>query len=447
MARGILSPKKNMKAYRLALIGLLAVSTIAMVAFTKHREDKMEARKKLRPIPKGCVFMTVMGEEKSDSFYIYKSTEAVMKSLDHGLDWLVQAQQKNGGWGAGSHYRQDVLDPHAVTADPATTSMVAMAILRSGSTFTSGEYSKELRKALSYLLTAIETSHENKFTITSETGTQIQTKLGANIDVVLTSQFLTNTLDYLDFDGELKARVKRDLDICIKKIQNTQQQDGSFAGGSWAGVLQSALANNALESAQAAGMAVSDSVLKLSRDYQKGNMDSKSGDVKTDRGAGIVLYSVSGTARASAKEARKVEEAMLKGKASGVIQQNAPVTAESLQELGFTKDEAIGYATSYEVYQASKSQAQRDDVMSGFGNNGGEEFLSYLQTGESLIVGKDNSWKSWYDNTSGRLIKIQNDDGSWSGHHCITSPVFCTATCLLILSVNNDVERLERVGK
>lgn len=436
-----------MKAYRLALIGLLAVSTIAMVAFTIHREDKVEDRKKLRPIPKGCVFMTLMGEEKSDSFYIYKSTEAVIKSLDRGLGWLVKAQQGNGGWGAGSHYQQDVLDPHVVKTDPATTSMVAMAILRSGSTFTSGEYNKELRKALSYLLTAIETSNENKFTITNETDTQIQTKLGANIDVVLTSQFLTNTLDYLDFDGELKARVRRDLDICIKKIQNTQQHDGSFAGGSWAGVLQSALANNALETAQAAGMSVSDTILKRSRDYQKGNIDSKSGDVKTDRGAGIVLYSVSGTARASAKEARKVEEEMNKAKGRGALAQNAPVTVENLQEIGFTKDEALEYATSYEVYQSSKTQAQRDDVMSGFGNNGGEEFLSYLQTGESLIVGKDNSWKSWYDNTSGRLIKIQNDDGSWSGHHCITSPVFCTATCLLILSVNNDVEKLERVGK
>lgn len=437
-----------MKTFKLVFLGLLAISTMATLAFTFYnKESRVSHRKALRPIPKGCVFMTVMGEEKSDSFHIYKSTEAVLKSLDHGLDWLIKAQQQNGGWGAGSHSRQDVMDPHAVTADPATTSMVAMAILRSGSTFTSGAHSKQLRSALGYLLNAIEASQENPSTITSETGTQIQTKLGANIDVVLTSQFLTNTLDYLDFDEKLKTRVKRDLEICLKKIQNTQQSDGSFAGGSWAGVLQSALANNALESAQAAGMNVSDTVLTRSRNYQKGNLESKTGEVKTDRGAGIVLYSVSGTARASAKEARKVEEAMRKGKASGAIAQHATVTVENLEALGFAKDEALNYATSYEVYQVSKTQAQRDDVMSGFGNNGGEEFLSYLQTGESMIIGKDNSWKSWYDNTSGRLLKIQNDDGSWSGHHCITSPVFCTATCLLILSVNNDVEKLERVGK
>lgn len=73
--------------------------------------------------------------------------------------------------------------------------------------------------------------------------------------------------------------------------------------------------------------------------------------------------------------------------------------------------------------------------------------MSYLQTGEGMIMGKDKEWKKWYDNMNGRLLKIQNQDGSWNGHHCITSPVFCTATCLLILSVNNDIEQLVAMGK
>jgi hypothetical protein len=98
------------------------------------------------------------------------------------------------------------------------------------------------------------------------------------------------------------------------------------------------------------------------------------------------------------------------------------------------------------VYESAKVTAQRDDVMSGFGNNGGEEFLSYLQTGEGMVINKDTEWTKWYANISGRLLKIQNEDGSWNGHHCITSPVFCTATCLLILSVNNDVDKLVKQG-
>ena len=31
------------------------------------------------------------------------------------------------------------------------------------------------------------------------------------------------------------------------------------------------------------------------------------------------------------------------------------------------------------------------------------------------------------------LERVQNADGCWSGHHCITGRTFCTATALLVL--------------
>jgi hypothetical protein len=31
------------------------------------------------------------------------------------------------------------------------------------------------------------------------------------------------------------------------------------------------------------------------------------------------------------------------------------------------------------------------------------------------------------------LNRIQDKDGGWSGHHCITGRTFCTATALLVL--------------
>jgi len=85
--------------------------------------------------------------------------------------------------------------------------------------------------------------------------------------------------------------------------------------------------------------------------------------------------------------------------------------------------------------------------MKGFGNNGGEEFMSFLQTGESLIINNDESWTDWYEQVAANLNNIQNRDGSWNGHHCITSPVFCTATCLMILSINNDIDKLIEQGQ
>ena len=99
--------------------------------------------------------------------------------------------------------------------------------------------------------------------------------------------------------------MKDDLAICVDKIQKAQNSNGSFQGSGWAGVLQSSFANNALEAAQAQGISVDTVVLQKSRDFQKGNFDEKTGAVNTDLGAGVVLYSVSSSTRAAAKEARK----------------------------------------------------------------------------------------------------------------------------------------------
>lgn len=437
----------HMKKFRfLPLILGTGALVFSLAAFTLKETHTATHAKTLREIPKGCVFRTIMGEENSDNHLLYYTPDNVTLAVNRGLTWLTQAQHESGGWGAGSHSRQHIMDPHAVQTDPATTSMVAMAILRSGSTLTKGEYAPQLNKALEYILRAVEQSPAATYNITELKGTQIQTKLGANIDVVLAAQFLSTMVEHTAHNKALQERVKKNLNTCVAKIQRAQDRDGSISGDGWAGVLQSSFATTALEAAQAMGASVDDEALKKAREYQKGNYDAKTGKSKTDRGAGIVLYSVSGSTRASAKEARRVQEEMEEAKRNGTLAPSATPSAENLEKIGFTKDEAMRYATAYEVYNSAKQTAQRNDVLDGFGNNGGEEFLSYLQTGEGMIIGKDQGWKTWYDNMSGRLIKIQNEDGSWSGHHCITSPVFCTATCLLILAVNNDVERLVKMG-
>ena len=69
----------------------------------------------------------------------------------------------------------------------------------------------------------------------------------------------------------------------------------------------------------------------------------------------------------------------------------------------------------------------------GFGNNGGEEFLSYMNIGEMLVVQGGNEWEKWNKSIAANLGRVQNQDGSWSGQHCITGRTFCTAAALLTL--------------
>ena len=399
-----------------------------------------------KPEPKGCVFKTVYEAEGLDPSFALQTPENVMRSEKRGLDWLVQAQANDGGFGSGAHARQDIIDPHAVSTDPATTAMVGMALMRMGSTLDKGQYAAQLKKVSEYLLVQVEKAPKGAVNVTQLTGTQIQSKLGANIDVALTAQFLSNLMAKIGEEHALFLRSKRALNTCVGMIQRSQNADGSVQGDGWAGVLQSSFAASALESAKSVGADVDDEALDLARDHQKANFDVTTGNVATERSAGVTLYAVSGSTRSSAAEAREVNENVARAKKEGKVAKDAPVSVKTLEEAGYSRGQAEKLNTAYNVYNEAKTQAQAADVISGFGNNGGEEFLSFLQTGESLVIAKDNSWKNWYGQTTSRLVEIQNQDGSWNGHHCITSPVFCTATSLLILSVNNDIEHLLAQG-
>ena len=430
---------------KLVLVAIPVFSLALWLSLENPNSNYAETQRVLEPID-GCVFMTLMGEQSSQNFEVFLTSENLSLSVRDGLAWLQEAQLPSGGYGAGSHNAQHVRDPHAVKADPATTAMVAQAFLRSGITLEAGKYADNLKGALQYLLETVENTPKSAKYITEVRGTQIQTKLGQNIDAVLTAQLLANLLDR-DLKGIDKKRVTRCLDICVAKIEANTDTSGKQSGAGWAGVLQSGLALSALESADAVGVTVNDEVIERSKQYQKDNYDAETGNIKTEDGAGVMLYSVSNSVRASAKEARVVEQAIKKAKKEGVLTNDAPVTVDNLKKIGYSETEAMEYNTSYQVYQSGKNKAQQEEVLNGFGNNGGEEFLSFLQTGESMVVNQDEDWKKWYDSMSGRILKMQNRDGSWNGHHCITSPVFCTATSILLLTVENDMEFLSKVGE
>ena len=93
--------------------------------------------------------------------------------------------------------------------------------------------------------------------------------------------------------------------------------------------------------------------------------------------------------------------------------------------------------------EVKKDQAAANDALvgrlsdprfvSGFGSNGGEEFLSYMMISETLVAEGGTRWTQWDEGVTANLNRIQNRDGSWSGHHCITGRTFCTAAALLVL--------------
>lgn len=373
-----------------------------------------------------------------------KDAKPIAEFLKNGIDWLAASQYENGGWGAGQHSAQQIKDPKAVNIDPATTAFSAMALMHAGHSLENGRYSNNLKKALEILLEITESSTENNPNITTITGTQPQNKLGQNIDVAMAAQFFAKILEQTKSDKQLLQQTKKALKICIAKIENSQQNDGSWNDRGWAPVLQSAMANNALEFSDGVGVSIDKETLNRSREYQKQNV-SASGDITVEKAAGIKLYAASSTQRATAEETKKVKK-VLKNKSAFKDIENAKTPPPSaaieevavlLEDEGYEKNIAYNMASSYTVNKSAAWQMQSDDVLSGFGNNGGEEFLSYMMASQSLASEEDQeAWFKWHQKMSERLSKIQNGNGSWSGHHCITSPVFCTAAVIMTLTAD-----------
>jgi hypothetical protein len=103
---------------------------------------------------------------------------------------------------------------------------------------------------------------------------------------------------------------------------------------------------------------------------------------------------------------------------------------------------AGGLAAAYSASDVQSGRLQEEELLRGFGTNGGEEFLSYMQTSEALVIEGGAAWGEWKASMLARLGKVQSPDGSWTGHHCITSPVFSTSAVLQTLTADRDAELL-----
>lgn len=437
-----MNPKHKKVALVAAALPLLLVLAYAFALTSPSKPAVPDEHIRCTQEHHVCVMKTMFeledGPGQLKSFNDLELPAEARASIKSGLNWIAKAQLPDGGWGAGFHAQQDIRDPHAVAADPATTSLVLLSLLRTGNSLDSGIYQKQVVKATEFLLNKIEAWPLNQPKLTTLTGTQPQQKLGDNIDAILTVQYLTTLLKYHEKHA-WKERIQNALQKCVSRIEKEQDTDGGWKGGGWAPVLQSALADQALEEAKEIGITVDSAVLFKSKNYQKGNFDTATKSAITGKSAGVMLYSLSSTTRSSAKEAKKAKAIVDKAKKEGKLTQNANVDEQSLVSAGVAPPQAKEMVTAYNINVNTKAQSMQADVMEGFGSNGGEELISYLMTGESIRLQGGAEWKQWYDGMMKKIITIQKRDGSWEGHHCITSPVFCTAAALLVLSIQNDM--------
>jgi Squalene-hopene cyclase C-terminal domain len=372
----------------------------------------------------------------------------VKASVEKGAKWLASVQGADGGWGqdggATSHVRQNE-NLESKGNDVANTAVAALALLRAGD-----QYRPNVERAVDFILKKIEASPTDGLSITDVNQTQIQRKLGPYIDTFLASMLLARVDGTIA--GANKARVRKGLEKCVAKIEQNQLKDGSWnIAGGWAPVLGTSLASRGLYEASKKGVEVNEQVLARADDYTvKSQKDGGSGAISSLGGVGTGVGPGSAPGRGGARAATETADAAISPDISGRRELSALAmsptasasagvdlyqSAQALEQLSRTAESRAKNKDEIAAINAKLSDAR---FVEGFGSMGGEEFFSYLNISDSLKRTGGKEWSDWHSKITQKTLKLQNNDGTWAGHHCITGRVAVTSAAILNLTSDRE---------
>jgi hypothetical protein len=347
-----------------------------------------------------------------------------------GLDWILETQHADGGWGQGeeaAHMGRSVGAPSDVS-NVGDSCISLLALIRAGGLEEKSPYAGALRRGLAFVCGKVEAADEDSLHVTDVHGTRLQMKIGTNVDTFLASMALSEAKGAEGTSGDpaLDRRVDQALAKVLRKIHANQRNDGTWENRGWAPVLSLSIAGKGLNRAAQAGADLPSELLGRSEDFFIGFDEA----APSAEAAGVALYSSSAGLGGLQEFAN-----------SGVVKERdlKLQLAEAKDDETKRRIEAdlakveLGRKQCEEAQQSVVARLDNPSFVAGFGSNGGEEFLSYMNISESLVLRGDDTWRRWDQAMAGNLGRVQNQDGSWSGHHCITGRNFCTATAVLVL--------------
>jgi Squalene-hopene cyclase C-terminal domain/Prenyltransferase and squalene oxidase repeat len=361
------------------------------------------------------------------------ATKQVSVAVEKGAKWLASVQGADGGWGQDggetSHVRQNV-GLESAGNDVANTAVAALALLRAGN-----RYRPNVERALDFILKRVEASPTEGLSIADVNQTQIQRKLGPYIDTFLASMLLAQV------DGTLananNARVRKGLEKCVAKIERNQMNDGSWnVGGGWAPLLGTSLASRSLFEAGKKGVKTDRAVMARADEYTMNNQKNAGLGTGTVSSAVAVTGGVSPSPGGASDSG--LSGALERSASSGTMPAAAPAAAgvrlyqdaQALEQLSRTEADRAKNAVEIAAIKGKLSKAE---FVEGYGSIGGEEFFSYLNISDSLKRTGGKEWSDWHSKITGKILKLQNNDGTWAGHHCITGRVAVTSAAILNL--------------
>jgi hypothetical protein len=391
---------------------------------------------------KGGVAQTKVIQDKAPQAKAVQA-KPLSKNVRDGLQWLVKAQHENGGWSQGEESvqmggmrptAQNAANGDSIRDTPnvADTCAAALALIRAGSTPAKGEHARNIRKALAFVCGQVEAADEKSLYITAMRGTRLQSKLGPYIDTFLASLLLAEAKGEMP-DATSEKRVAAAFEKVMDKIEKNQKADGTWDSNGWAPVLAQSMASKAINRSVQKGARSNEAVRQRAETYARGQYDAASGSFGSGGSAGVPLYA--GAANLGAMQDSDNTNQALEQQARAKLR-SARTQTERQEAERTLKRIADNRSQLQKARTSIIGRLDDKEFIAGFGSNGGEEFLSHMYIGESLVAKGGAEWKKWDKSMTENLNRIQNQDGSWSGHHCITGRTFCTAAALMVLTVD-----------
>lgn len=409
---------------------VVVVAVVAMVTFFERPVTFAVERVRVKPL-----IVDKEKDEKSTGNTVRWAPAVDPKPLSENvkkaLRWLVEHQDKNGGWSQGeeSTHMGRSMDHLKDKPNVADTCGAVLALIRSGSTPSKGPYAKNILAGVKFVIGEVEQSDANSLFITQTRGTRLQMKLGTYIDTFLASMVFAEVTGKMPNEN-MEQRLAIALDKVLHKISLNQRSDGTFGGTGWANTLSVSMATKGINRAAQSSGRVNEKVRQKMEDYARGQYDQQSGKFSGVDSAGVELYSGAATL-GSLQESDNSNRVMRRDVQRKLDEAKTQGEREQLQATLKRFDD--NERTLQSARQAIVNRLDDKQFIAGFGSNGGEEFLSYMNIGESLVVKGGREWKKWDKEITANLNRIQNKDGSWTGHHCITGRTFCTSAALLVL--------------
>lgn len=298
------------------------------------------------------------------------------KAVRLALEWLKKTQNSDGGCGV------DI----GTNSDIGCTSMVGLAYMSHGSTPNEGPRKNQLKEMRKYILRQTEAMPQDD--ITSATGTQLQNKIGRHAHSFFAGLFLTQLLG----EGLNTDPVLNGLRKITQAVVKAQQPNGDWGSQSWAPTLGTVMGWISLRASGLVGLKVGAAPEKTAEHLLK-KMEQ---NATTNRGWMHNLYK----------------------NATGI---------RVLYEM--QKDES---ETAQNAFKEVLQLVNKDSTP--FAQAGGEEYLAFHLITETMLQKGGEDWNKWYPVVRDKIVSVQNKDGSWTGHHCITSRTFCTAAAVLVLT-------------